>query len=260
MLPLQKKTRKQNMIDANYLFFNHATSKEVEVDIDISSLVKTVDAAARISCLSTFVIDFDSHELLYRSEQLVYIDESTVKDKQRECANPYWSIISENTLEKLQQIRNHYIMPGKQLSGNDYTNHVCTIDYPIIIRNHELFITQKFTPLVMRKDGITKIGMFTINYLNKKDIESSIIAPSGKRFRFNFEECQFDEYDLGITLSLVEKAILHRARMGMTNEEIAKSLYISINTVKTHRLRIFKKLQVETINEALAVIGNYQLI
>lgn len=248
------------MLDANYLFFNHATSKEDEDEIDIKSLIKTVDAAARISCLSSFVVNFDSHELLYRSEQLVYIDESTINDKQRDCANPYWSIVSEETLEKLLMIKHHYIMPEKQLSENDYANHVCTVDYPIIIRNHELFITQKFTPLVMRNDGITKIGLFTINYSNKKEFESNIIAPSGKRFRFNLEERRYDEYDLGVTLSLVEKAILHRARMGMTNEEIAQNLYISINTVKTHRLRIFKKLQVETINEALAVIGNYQLI
>lgn len=248
------------MLDANYLFFNHATLKEDNGNIDTKLLIKTVDAAARISCLSAFVVDFDSHELVYRSEHLVYIDESTINDKQRDCANPYWSIVSDETLENLMMIRNNYILPGKQLSDDEYANHICTIDFPIILRNHELFITQKFTPLVMRNDGITKIGMFTINYSNKKAFESFIIVPSGKRFRFNFDERRYDEYDLGITLSLVEKAILHRARMGMTNEEIAKNLYISINTVKTHRLRIFKKLQVETINEALAVIGNYQLI
>lgn len=34
----------------------------------------------------------------------------------------------------------------------------------------------------------------------------------------------------------------------------------SINMVKTHRMRIFKKLHVDTITEALAVIGNYQLV
>lgn len=46
----------------------------------------------------------------------------------------------------------------------------------------------------------------------------------------------------------------------MTNEEIANSLCLSVNTVKTHRMHIFKKLNVTTITEALAVVGNYQLI
>ena len=47
--------------------------------------------------------------------------------------------------------------------------------------------------------------------------------------------------------------------MGMTCKEMAQRLYMSINTVKTHRMNIFKKLQVNNIAEALTVIGNYQL-
>lgn len=46
----------------------------------------------------------------------------------------------------------------------------------------------------------------------------------------------------------------------MTNEEIAQNLYISVNTVKTHRMRIFRKLHVETITEALTVVANYHLL
>lgn len=248
------------MLDVNYLFFNHAPQDKFEEDIDIAQMIKIIDASSRLNGLSTFVIDFDTHKLIYQSERLSYIDESSIKDQQRICANPYWSLISEDTLENLMTIRNNYILPGMLLPEEDYMKHICTIDYPIILRNHELFITQKFTPLVMRNDGITKIGLFTINHSNKKKIECSIITQSGKRFYFDFCNRRFEEYDLGITLSLVEKAILHRARMGMTNEMIAKSLYISVNTVKTHRMRIFKKLHVETITEALAVIGNYHLI
>lgn len=46
----------------------------------------------------------------------------------------------------------------------------------------------------------------------------------------------------------------------MTNEEIAKNLFISVNTVKTHRTHIFQKLHVDTINEALTVVENYHLL
>ena len=46
----------------------------------------------------------------------------------------------------------------------------------------------------------------------------------------------------------------------MTNEEIATNLNLSIPTIKTHRMRIFKKLSVKTMAEALTVIGNHNLI
>ena len=58
----------------------------------------------------------------------------------------------------------------------------------------------------------------------------------------------------------LEKAIMHRVKMGMSNEDIANSMFISVNTVKTHRTHIFKKLGVKSITEALAEINNYQLI
>lgn len=248
------------MSDVNRLFFNHAINEDLTDKDALKTLIQAVDASSRINCLSCMIIDFDTHDLIYRSEQLAYIDEASTKDVRRVCANPYWSLISEETLDQLLAIRNNYLLPGNELSREDYAQHVCTIDYPISLRNHELFITQKFTPLTMRSDGITRTGLFTINYSNKRQIESSIIAGSGKRFRFDFTQRKFIEYDLGLTLSLVEKAILHRARMGMTSREIAESLYISENTVKTHRMRIFKKLHVESITEALAVIGNYQLM
>ena len=46
----------------------------------------------------------------------------------------------------------------------------------------------------------------------------------------------------------------------MSNEEIAADLFISVNTVKSHKLRIFKKLNVNSIAEALVIIGNYHLL
>lgn len=249
------------MIDVNTLFFNHAKTKdEIEMTFDLPALISTVSVFSRLSNQSCFLIDFDEHKILYKTQSLIYLDEVTLDDLQRECANPYWSYISDETLDKLLQIKNHYLLASEDLNLDEYANHVCTIDYPILIRSHELFINQKFTPLVMRSDGITKIGLFTINYSTKKEMESTIITPSGKRFRFDFKQRKYQIFDIGISLSLVEKAILHRARKGMTSKEIAASLYITESTVKTHRNRIFKKLNVETITEALAFIGNYQLI
>lgn len=248
------------MLDVNKLLFNHASSSDVPNSIDITSVTDAIDSYARINNQSAFVIDFDNHELLYCTDSLIFIDEATIKDKKRECVNPYWTTISDEILRNLLDIRNNYIKVGESISIEEYSKHVCTIDYPIILRNKEFYITQKFTPLLMRNDGITKIGLFTINHSTKKEMESTIITPSNKRFIFDFSKSKFIEYDLGLALTLTEKAILHRARKGMTNEEIAESLFVSVNTIKTHRMKIFKKLKVDSITEALALVANYQLL
>lgn len=47
---------------------------------------------------------------------------------------------------------------------------------------------------------------------------------------------------------------------GKTSKEIADELHISLSTVKTIRGRIFKKLNVKSISEALVVVRNYHLL
>lgn len=249
------------MNNVTHLFFNNAQEAAGPISKEIiNATINAVDAQARLNGTSCFIIDFDSHELIYRSDKLIYVDEAGPKDKKRECANPYWALISEETLDFLVSIRDNYLLIDNELIREDYSTHISTIDYPIFIRNKEFYINQKFTPLFLREDGITKIGLFTINNSNKDRLESMIITSSGRRWRYDLEKRLYQEYDLGVTLSLVEKAILQRAQKGFTSEEIAKSLFISINTVKTHRMRIFKKLGVESITEALTIVGNYQLL
>ena len=112
----------------------------------------------------------------------------------------------------------------------------------------------------MRSDGITKIGLFVINPSTSNHMESFIITQSQIRYRFDFEAGVYKSFDLASTLSVMEKAILKRVQKGMTIEEIADSLNLSVSTIKTHRTRIFKKLQVRSMPEALTVIGNYHLL
>ena len=112
----------------------------------------------------------------------------------------------------------------------------------------------------MRTDGINKIGLFLINPSTSNHLESFIITQSEIRWRFDVEKGQYKRFNLRTSLSFKEKVILERIKKGMTNEEIASNLNLSVPTIKTHRMRIFKKLSVKTIAEALTVIGNYNLI
>lgn len=247
-------------IDVSRLFYSQTFSKNNEDKQNIAPIINAIDASSRLSRQSTFVVDFDSHTLVYKSKHLLYIDEASSADCQRECVNPYWALIADDVLEKYICVVDNYLLAGKDLSYEEYSNHVCVFDYPIMIRGHKLYITQKFTPITLRSDGSVKLGMFTISHSNKAEINCFIITQTNKRFQFDFSEGRFVNIGLNITLSIVEKAILHRAKMGMTNEEIAQNLYISVNTVKTHRMRIFRKLHVETITEALTVAANCHLM
>ncbi len=58
------------------------------------------------------------------------------------------------------------------------------------------------------------------------------------------------------TLTEREAEILNLSKKGLERKEIAQQLDISVNTVSTHIKRIFKKLGVNSITEALYEISN----
>lgn len=249
------------MQDVNTLFFNNSVGgEELDSRYSLESIIKGIDSFARLTNATCFVIDFDSHKMLYQSEKMQYLEDITDNERQRESNNPYWSFVDEETLKNLLLIRTKYPLVGRSMSAADYQTHICTIDYPIIIKRRKFFINQKFTPLVMRSDGITKIGLFVISPSSCDHMESFIITHSHIRYRFDFRAGVYRTFDLDASLSAQEKLILQRVQKGFTIEEIAEDLHLSISTIKTHRGRIFKKLRVRTMPEALTVIGNYHLI
>ena len=249
------------MQDVNTLFFNNSIcDEELDGRFSLDSMIKGIDSFARLTNSTCFVIDFDSHRMLYQSDKILYLEDIADNQRQRECENPYWSFVDEETLNNLLLIRNRYPLVGQTIDIENYQTHICTIDYPIIIRRRKFFINQKFTPLVMRSDGITKIGLFIISPSTCDHIESFIITQSHIRYRFDFKEGTYRTFDLDASLSPQEKLILQRVQKGLTIEEIAEDLNLSVSTIKTHRMRIFKKLQVRTMPEALTVIGNYHLL
>jgi DNA-binding CsgD family transcriptional regulator/PAS domain-containing protein len=65
---------------------------------------------------------------------------------------------------------------------------------------------------------------------------------------FLFPPTEKDDKDI---LSAREKEILHMISKGLVSRQIADVLYISVNTVNTHRQRIIEKLDVSNTSEAI---------
>jgi LuxR family maltose regulon positive regulatory protein len=53
-------------------------------------------------------------------------------------------------------------------------------------------------------------------------------------------------------LSQRELEVLRLVEQGLSNDQISKKLFLSVNTVKGHNLRIFNKLQAKNRTEAVA--------
>ena len=63
-----------------------------------------------------------------------------------------------------------------------------------------------------------------------------------------------------VSLTEIERDILHLSTQGYTMKEIAEKLCKSLDTIKTYKRRLFSKLEVKNITEALSFATNYNLL
>jgi len=64
--------------------------------------------------------------------------------------------------------------------------------------------------------------------------------------------------DIGSGLSKRETEVLQLMAQGLSNQEIADTLFVSLNTVKTHISNIYTKLNVRRRTQAIQKVKNWQ--
>lgn len=250
------------MKNDNLMFYSNITEAISEEEYNGMDLqFEAIDAAARITNESLFVVDFSKNRIVYRTENLLFVDEATMRDVQRESANPYWALIHDDDLGLILEARDAYLKLLDELSVIQRQKHTFLTDIRVILHRRAYVISQKFTPLKLRPDGKLWLGLFCMTTSSNKTVESEHIAVFGEGFRYVYNQTNksFLPFGRDMQLTLMEKNILLLASKGLTMEQIADNLNKSVNTIKTHRSRLFNKLQVNSMREALVFVSNYDL-
>lgn len=76
-------------------------------------------------------------------------------------------------------------------------------------------------------------------------VEKEVLVPAAAGFIRNENEIA------RLTLSSREMEVLEGMAMGLSNQEIAERLFVSLNTVKTHSQNLFEKLDVKRRTQAV---------
>lgn len=103
------------------------------------------------------------------------------------------------------------------------------------------------------------MGLFCITHSTHNSSGHVALFGNGFRYMYDFDCKSYRPVREKNNISLIEKAILKRASKGLTTEQIADELSLSVNTIKTHKTRLFRKLHVHSMNEAIVFVSNYDL-
>lgn len=100
---------------------------------------------------------------------------------------------------------------------------------------------------------------FLIFQIKKVISGQTAFCPPKEEARFNINHSFSDNSINQYRLSARELEIISLVRKGLTSDEIAKNLFISINTVEAHRKHIFKKLNLKNIQGMVEFAYKYSL-
>lgn len=104
----------------------------------------------------------------------------------------------------------------------------------------------------------TLLGIWLALKLSRPKIETKIIEQAVFKTNTEFEFNQAAFTELG--LSKRELEVLELMAKGLSNQEVADQLFVSLNTIKTHISRLFDKLEVKRRTQAIEKAKKLALI
>lgn len=170
-------------------------------------------------------------------------------------ANYTNSLIHPDDLPLLFKAGIYYITLGFSLEDKTSSKDYKTIfDYRVRGKDgNYVRIIEQQVPLEFDKAGNIWLALSMVDLSPDKDISAPFRGRlknqrTGELFFFPPEE---DTVKASVMLTSREQEILQLISQGLISKEIADKLYISVNTVNTHRQRIIEKLNVSNTYEAI---------
>ena len=116
-------------------------------------------------------------------------------------------------------------------------------EYKLIIRDHSFEIYGGLVALLF-----TAVGIWAgLKFVKKKEVlvvKEVLVQPT--------ENFVVNENNLKqLSISKREHEVLILMAQGLSNQEVADKLFVSLNTVKTHSSRLFEKLNVQRRTQAI---------
>ncbi len=252
------------MDSKNPFFSNRNTVKAItEADIqNANDYLEVVKAISRGTNQSIYIIDYQKKGFEYVSDNPLFLSGHTAEEVCAMGYDFYFKYVPPADLELLLKINTVGFDFYEKLPLEDRKDY--SISYDFHLTNNEgksILIHQKLTPVFLTEAGKIWKAICLVSLSTEQKSGNIII----QRNRYN-EAYQYDLVDGDWTrvekvkLSDREKEILRYSIRGHSIPDISEKLYISSDTVKFHRRKIFEKLEVSNISEAISYASQNQLI
>lgn len=224
--------------------------------------LEPLKAFTRLSYESVYVIDYTDMSFEYVSENPLFLCGHTADEVLAMGYQFYFQHVPEKDLELLALINEAGFNFYEQIPVAERKLYSITYDFHLVHTNGEaILINHKLTPLFLTREGRLWKSMCSVSlsphkaagnvriYKHGSD-EVWVLNPAPKTWQKQKKP----------TLTARETEVLRLYAQGLTINQIAAQIFVTPDTVKYYRRRIFERLEVSNIVEALSSAVNSKLI
>ncbi|QTE21983.1 helix-turn-helix domain-containing protein [Polaribacter cellanae] len=252
------------MTDVNDFFSSRNTVTNISENErkQTANYLETIKAFARTTYKSIYVIDYEKKGFEYVSENPLFLCGHTAEEVQEMGYLFYFNYVIPEDVELLIKINTICFNFYDKIPLKERIYHSISYDFYLKNQQGETFlINQKLTPIFLTDEGKIWKAICIISLSNEKDSGNIRIYKRGANKIFKFDlKGNFWKTEEKIKLSKREKEILRFSVRGYTINEMAEPMCVCPDTVKFHRRKLFEKLEVTNISEAIVYATNNKLI
>ncbi|MDR2238803.1 MAG: helix-turn-helix transcriptional regulator [Chryseobacterium sp.] len=238
-------------------FFNEKNAVRNDAEIDLSQsgdYLEAVRAFSRITYQSLYVINYQTKSFEYVSDNPLFLCGKTSEEVKQLGYAFYFQHVRPEDLELLVKINKAGFDFYDKIPVTERKKYSISYDFHLVNgKKNEILINHKLTPMFLTESGQVWKALCIVSLSNSTEAGNIVLSKDGSDEVWKYDP-DTDEWNKEekIKLSAREHEILRLYTGGMTISEIAGKLFITADTVKFHRKKLFEKIGVNNIAEAFA--------
>ncbi len=227
----------------------------------VGEYVRAAEAFARSTYQSIYIIDYSQQKFLYVSPNPMVLCELTPEQMMAKNYRFYLEYVPDEEQEMLVTLNRVGFEFYHGIPVEERLEWYIQYDFHVINHGRRILINHKLTPLVLTPDGRVWLALCVVAASTHSGPGQIEIHRTGSPdfYEYNLRTNRWDKKQMPM-LTDIEKSIITLSIQGHTMTEIADSICLAPDTVKKYRQKIFEKLDVRNISEAIVAAINNKLL
>lgn len=233
-----------------------------EADQDAQHYLEVVKAFARLTYESVYLIDYSNMSFEYVSDNPLFLCGYSAEEVLQQGYEFYFRHVPEKDLEMLALINEAGFDFYANVPADERKLYSITYDFHLINKEDKhILVNHKLTPLFLTQEGKMWKSMCIVSLSPHQTPGNIRIYKQGaaEMWELNAGKKMWHKIEKPV-LTEREIEVLRLHAQGLTINQIAEKLFVVPDTIKYYRRRIFERLQVTNVVEALSYAVNSKLI